>query len=250
MGARNDNTIIIIPALNEARTIGAIVRSVVSAGFNALVIDDGSTDATEREALDNGALVLRHTRNLGKGASIRSAIQHVTGKMNYEWIILMDGDGQHHPEDIPNLMKASETEGAHMVIGNRMDITHNMPFVRYWTNRFTSWVLSKMCGQYIPDTQCGFRLLRTAALRKMDLVCNNYDIESEMIIEAAENGSRIVSAPIQTIYGDEASKINPFRDTIRFFRLVSKHSQRKNELRRNATADGRDTTNSARDSRS
>lgn len=250
MGARNDNTIIIIPALNEARTIGAIVKSVVASGFNVLVIDDGSSDATEREALDNGALVLRHKDNLGKGASIRSAIKYVLEKMNFEWIILMDGDGQHHPEDIQNLLKASEAPGSDMVIGNRMDTTHNMPFARYWTNRFTSWVLSKMSGQYIPDTQCGFRLLKASTLGKMKLVCNNYDIESEMIIEAAEQGSGIVSAPIQTIYGDESSKINPFRDTIKFFRLVSKHSLRKNGFRRKTAADGRDAAYPKGDRRS
>ena len=250
MGARNDNTIIIIPALNEVRTIGAIVRSVVSMGFNVLVIDDGSSDDTEREALDNGALVLRHKDNLGKGASIRSAIRYVIEKMNFEWIILMDGDGQHHPEDILSLMKASEADGADMVIGNRMGVTHDMPVTRYWTNKFTSWVLSKMCGQYIPDTQCGFRLLRTATLGKMKLVCNNYDIESEMIIEAAEHGSGIVSAPIQTIYGDESSKINPFLDTIKFFRLVSKHSLRKNGLRRKTTADDRDAARAQGNNRS
>lgn len=250
MGATARNTIVIIPAMNEARTIGAIVRSLTLSGFSVLVIDDGSVDGTEREASDNGALVLRHKENLGKGASIRSAMRHVAEKMNYEWIILMDGDGQHHPEDIPNLLKASESNGADIVIGNRMNATRNMPIARYWTNRFTSWVLSRMCGQYIPDTQCGFRLLRTDAVRTMKFVCNNFDIESEMIIEAAEKGYGIVSAPIQTIYGDESSKINPFRDTIRFFRLVSKHSLRKNAIRRKTTANGGDTAGPEGDIRS
>lgn len=250
MGARSDNTIVMIPSLNESRAIGAITRTLVGMGLNVLVIDDGSSDGTDHEALNNGAMVIRHKTNLGKGVSVRSGLHHILEKMNFEWIVMMDGDGQHHPEDVPGLMEASRAEGVDIVLGNRMDQTTTMPATRYWTNRFTSWVLSKMCGQYIPDSQCGFRLLRSDAVRTLKLESNKYDIESEMIIEAVEKGLKIVSAPIQTIYGEESSKINPFRDTIKFFHLVSKHSLRKNVLRRKAKADGRDSTRAARDNRS
>lgn len=240
MGARTDNTIVLIPSFNEARTIGAIVRSLVGAGLSVLVIDDGSTDNTERQALDNGAMVIRHKTNLGKGVSVRSGLKDILDKMNYEWIVMMDGDGQHHPEDVPALMEATRENDADIVIGNRMGQTHNMPSVRYLTNKFTSWVLSKMCGQSVPDSQCGFRLMRADALRGLKLESDKYDIESEMIIQAASNGLKISSAPVQTIYGEESSSINPVRDTIKFFKLISKHSMGRNASRRQAETDGRD----------
>ncbi len=217
------NTIAVVPSYNEGRNIGSLVSDLLKMGLAVLVVDDGSSDNTEREALDNGAMVVRNKYNLGKGYSVRKGIEFVLGKMNYEWIVLIDGDGQHHPEDIPILMTATRNDDVDMVVGNRMLYTKNMPLVRIWTNRFMSWVISKMCGQYIPDTQCGFRLLRSSAAGKLPLETHNYDIESEMLIEGAKNKLRITSAPIRTIYGDEKSKIHPIRDTWRFGKLIFRY---------------------------
>ena len=110
-----------------------------------------------------------------------------------------------------------------IVIGNRMLQTKTMPSHRYWTNRFTSWIVSKICKQEIPDTQCGYRLIKTSALAHMELISEKYDIDSEMLIQAAQKKLKIISVPIQTIYGDEVSEINPLTDTIRFFKLIFKH---------------------------
>lgn len=233
------NTIAVIPCYNEARTIGGIVKSITVMGMTVLVIDDGSIDNTERMALDNGAIVLRHKRNLGKGYSIREGMRHVLGKTNFEWMIMMDADGQHHPEDIPLLMSATGGEGVDMVIGNRMLHTKTMPSARYWTNRFMSWVISGICKLHIPDTQCGFRLLKAEALKKLKLTSEKYDIESEMLIQAAQKGLKIASAPIQTIYGDEVSKIHPVHDTIRFVKLIVTHHLYSNEVRSAEKTDGR-----------
>ena len=218
-----NNTIIVIPSYNEYRTIGDIVRDIVKMGLSILVVDDGSSDKTERMALDNGALVIRNKQNLGKGLSVRQGIKYVLEKTNFEWMIIMDGDGQHHTEDIPALIKATHADGADLVIGNRMHETEAMPPSRYWTNRFMSWVVSKMCRQYIPDTQCGYRLINADALKKLKLTSKKYDIESEVLIQAAESGMKIRSVPIRTIYGEETSQINPVRDTIRFFTVSYTH---------------------------
>jgi glycosyltransferase involved in cell wall biosynthesis len=231
MEARADNTIAIIPAYNESRTIGKVVRDIVNMGIGVLVIDDGSYDNTEREALDGGAMVIRHRKNLGKGVAVREGIKYVLDKTNYAWLIMMDGDGQHDPADIPAFMDMTRTENVDIVIGNRMMQVKNMPPARYWTNRFTSWVLSRMCGQDIPDSQCGYRLIRVEALKMLELTSDKYDIESEIIVEAAEDNLRIKSAPIRTIYGEEISKINPFRDTLKFFQLVKKYHHKKNGFR-------------------
>jgi len=228
----------VIPSYNEYRTIGDIVRDIVKMGLSILVVDDGSSDNTERMALDNGALVIRNKQNLGKGLSVRQGIKYVLEKTNFEWMIIMDGDGQHHTEDIPALIKATHADGADLVIGNRMHETEAMPPARYWTNRFMSWVVSKMCRQYIPDTQCGYRLINVDALKKLKLTSKKYDIESEVLIQAAESGMKIRSVPIRTIYGEETSQINPVRDTIRFFILILKYHFNANGLRRKKKTDG------------
>jgi glycosyltransferase involved in cell wall biosynthesis len=226
MGSKINNTVAVIPSYNEARTIGSVVRDVVQMGLSVLVVDDGSVDATERIALDNGAMVIRHKRNMGKGHSVREGVRYVAEKTKYEWAVMMDGDGQHHPEDLPILMEATRNGDVDLVTGNRMHSTKTMPSLRYWTNKFTSFVISKMCRQYIPDTQCGYRLVSVNALKRMKLESDKYDIESEMLIQAARQGMKIRSVPVQTIYGDERSAINPFLDTIRFFSLVLKYQFR------------------------
>ena len=238
MESRADNTIVIIPSYNEARTIGKIVKDIVNMGLSVLVIDDGSYDNTEREALDHGALVIRHTGNLGKGVSVREGIEYVLEKMNYDWLIMMDGDGQHDPADIPSFMAATKDGEVDIVIGNRMMQTKTMPSSRYWTNKFTSWVLSRICGQKIPDSQCGYRLIRINALRNIKLTTDKYDIESEIIVEAAEDNLRIKSVPIRTIYCEEISGINPVRDTVKFFQLVHKYHHKRNGLRGTKTKNG------------
>ncbi len=230
MRATKDNTIVLIPSYNEEREIGKIVRDIVKMGLNALVVDDGSSDNTQKEALDNGALVIRNRQNSGKGYSLREGFKYVFEKMKYEWLLMMDGDGQHHTEDIPVLMAATADSDVDIVSGNRMQFTKNMPLARYLTNRFTSWVLTKMCKQDMPDSQCGFRLIRLEALKKIDLTSDKYDIESEMLIEAARFDLKIRSVPIRTIYGEEASKIHPIKDTINFFKLIFKYIFGKNVL--------------------
>ena len=77
-----------------------------------------------------------------------------------------------------------------------------------------------MCGQHVPDSQCGYRLIKVDGLKKMELTSERYDIESEMLVEASRNGLKIMSVPVRTIYGEETSRIEPVRDTIKFFNFV------------------------------
>ncbi|MBU0683991.1 MAG: glycosyltransferase family 2 protein [Candidatus Omnitrophota bacterium] len=234
MEAVKDNTVVVIPSYNEARTIGSIVLNIVKMGLSVLVIDDGSIDNTERIALDNGAMVIRHRQNIGKGFSVREGIKYVLSKTNFEWMIIMDGDGQHRAEDIPGLMTETHHGEVDIVTGNRMLETKTMPSLRYVTNKFMSWVISGICRQSIPDTQCGYRLIRVCALKKLKLMSEKYDIESEMLLQAAESNMRIKSVPIQTIYGEEVSDIKPLRDTLKFCDLIFRHYfNRKNNLKMN-----------------
>ena len=223
MSAEILNTIVILPSYNESRAIGKIVKDIVKVGMTALVIDDGSVDDTGGVALDAGAVVIRNKRNRGKGYCVRIGIDHVMEKTNFAWIIIMDGDGQHHTEDIPALINATSEGAVDIVNGNRMFNTETMPFVRYVTNRFTSWVISRLCNQYIPDSQCGYRIVSVDCLNHLNLKSDKYDIESEMLIQAAEKNMVIKSIPIQTIYGEEKSEINKIRDTLRFFSLIIRH---------------------------
>ena len=212
---------VLIPSFNEENTVGWLVRAVRQKQYDCIVIDDGSRDATAKNARDNGAEVVVNEHNLGKGASLRKAFS-ILAPRDYDAVIVMDGDGQHLPEDIDPFIQLFIEKRPGVVVGNRMHKPKGMPFVRWCTNKFMSFILSMKCRQPIPDSQCGFRLINTAFLKKMSLQTEKFEIESEILLEAAKNGYRIESVPITTVYEGQSSAIHPVKDTIRFFKFIFK----------------------------
>ena len=211
----------LIPSYNEAKTIGVISTEIRKLGLEVYVVDDGSTDDTAKAASGGGAMVIRHAKNEGKGAALRKGFEYILNT-DCEAVIVMDGDNQHNVSDIPNFIKKWEETGADIVIGNRMDDVSSMPIIRIWTNKLMSALISRISGNPIPDTQNGFKLIRRKVLEKIKLKSSRYEIDSEIIIKAAKSGFKIESIPMQTVYGDEKSRINPIIDTLRFIRLLVK----------------------------
>ncbi len=220
-GIKIVKTCVLIPTYNEARAIGPLVRQIREKNLDVIVIDDGSCDNTAEIAQAQGAFTLRFNKNRGKGASLKYGLQHILAR-DYEAVIIMDGDGQHSPEDIDKFMRAAETSDADMIVGNRMPSSKQMPPIRWLTNKFTSFLVSLVCKQQIPDSQCGFRLIKRALLQKLKPVSENYEIESEILIQACQKGFKVNFIPIRTIYAREVSQINPLIDTIRFFKFILK----------------------------
>ncbi len=210
---------VVIATYNENKEIGRLVKEIKRQNLDVLVIDDGSSDLTSEIAKESGAIVLRNEKNEGKGASLRKGFHYALNN-GFDAIITMDGDGQHSPEDIPFFLRLAKHSDAGVIVGNRMQKTKSMPVVRYLTNKVMSCFLSYMVRQKIPDTQCGFRLIKNEVLKNMSFVASKYEIESEMLIKSSFLGFKIESVPIKTIYGREKSQINPFMDTLRFIRLI------------------------------
>jgi len=213
----------VIPAYNAARHLAAVIDRV--AGHvrrdRIVVVDDGSSDATGEAAARAGATVVAHAQNQGKGAAIRTGLARAN-ELGPAFAILLDADGQHNPDDIPAFVARQRETNADMVVGNRLVRSANMPWLRKATNYVTSAVVSLLAHARVPDSQNGYRLVRLAHFRKFPLTTSRYEIESEMIIRAGRAGGKIVSVPVETIYGDEKSFINPFVDTGRFLRMVGK----------------------------
>lgn len=192
--------------------------------FPVLVVDDGSTDATGDRSRTAGAELLKLRENGGKGAAMRRGFDWFLGR-GYKAVVTMDADGQHDPQDLWGFLAALE-HGADFVIGNRMGDLRGMSPIRRLTNRFMSGLISRQAGFPIPDTQCGYRAITREALRDMRLTVSRFEIESEMILQAAEMGLNVRSVPVRTIYGTEKSRIRPVRDTIRFFKFLNKRKKR------------------------
>ncbi|MDD5432911.1 MAG: glycosyltransferase family 2 protein [Candidatus Omnitrophica bacterium] len=210
---------VIIPTFNESKTVPALVKKILAQNLSVVIVDDGSTDNTARIAQNSGARVIRNEKNLGKGASLIRGFKYAL-ENNFEEVITMDGDGQHLPEDIPFFLRLAKFSDGDIFIGNRMSKTQKMPFIRILTNKFMSWIISCISGQEIPDTQCGFRLIKIGVLKRVALKTSKYETESEILIKAARMGFKVTSVPIKSIYSGQKSQINPLVDTIRFIKLI------------------------------
>jgi len=216
----------LIPAYNEARRIAEVVAGARPYVDRVLVVDDGSTDGTADAAAVAGALVIRHDQNRGKGAALRSGaafIRNAGGGV----VICLDADGQHDPAEIPKFLAAHRRTGLKVLIGNRMADPSGMPWIRRLTNRIMSAWLSREMGQYVPDTQCGYRLFAGEVLQMLDTQTDRFAADSEILLQVAAHRIRIGAVRIRTIYRDERSKIRPLRDAIRFFRLLRQWRRRQ-----------------------
>lgn len=215
----------LIPAYREERYIADVVQRTCAQVERVLVVDDGSGDRTGELASGAGAELLRHEANAGKGAAIKTGLRHLV-ESGAEWILLLDGDGQHLPEEIARFRAAAEAEpDVRLWLGNRMADTSKMPAVRRATNRFMSWLLSRVCGQPIPDSQCGFRMVHRTLAPRLECETTGFDYESEMLIRLSREGEKIGAVPVSTIYRDEVSSIRPAADTVKFAKLIWRYWQ-------------------------
>ncbi len=209
----------VVPCLNEARAIGALVQGTKQFLPNVIVVDDGSTDETSHQARTAGAEVLRHETPRGKGNSLRAGWE-LAHQRGFTWALALDGDGQHAPEDIPTFLARAERGDTSLIIGDRMSQQREMPAVRRFVNRWMSRKLSRVARQNFPDSQCGFRLVKLDALARIPMHATHFEIESEQLLAFAAAGDGIAFVPIRVIYRTERSKIHPWRDTLRWFRWL------------------------------
>ena len=165
---------VLIPSFNEAKTIGEITKDLTARGMTVYVVDDGSIDNTADIARAQGAVVVVHDKNRGKGASLIEGFKHIL-KKDFDAVLIMDGDGQHATGDMDNFFKKMAETGADIVVGNRMLDTVSMPFTRKIINRIMSRIISKMCGRVIPDTQCGFKLIKRNVLEEIKFEFLNFN---------------------------------------------------------------------------
>jgi len=216
-GSAASAVLVVIPAYNEADSIGAVVTTA-RRYLPVLVVDDGSTDATATVAAAAGARVLRQQPNQGKGAALRAGFRHALAA-GYEAIITLDADGQHDPDEIPRFLDCYATTRADLIIGARA--FNRMPPVRRLANTLGRLSFSWAVGRPIPDNQSGYRLLARRLLeRALTGRETGFEFEVEVIVLCLEAGYRLEWVPIRTLYAGETSHIRPLHHVIHFTRLV------------------------------
>jgi glycosyltransferase involved in cell wall biosynthesis len=210
---------IIIPVFNEAGRLLELlnnIRALQLATSEIIVIDDGSTDGSADAAMAGGANVIRHPYNIGNGAAIKSGIRAARGRL----LVLMDGDGQHRPEDIPKLI--AESRNYHMVVGARAKGSKRR-FHRYAANVVYNLFASYVTRFKVKDLTSGFRVLsRLDALRFIDLLPNTFSYPTTLTLAFLRSGLTVKYVPIQTLYRAGQSKISLVTDGIRFLLIITK----------------------------
>lgn len=221
----NGRSCAVIPAYNEEKGLEKVLNSVLNLIpcylYQTIVVDDGSKDKTADVASKyqcKGVILLRHEKNRGKAAALKTGIEKAL-EFGYDLILTLDADGQHLPQDIPLLLNKIN-EGYDLVIGER-DF-NKMPFWNMIANIIDAGVTSSITKKRITDSQCGFRAIRSRLFHdgKINLKGERFTIESEMILQAAINDYKIGFVGISTEYNsDRKSKIKVMQQISDYFKM-------------------------------
>ncbi len=218
---------VVVPAFDAAATIAEVVRSALPHVDQVIVVDDGSRDDTALLAEQAGAFVIRQETNTGKGAALQAGIARAQMD-GFDLVLTMDADGQHRAEQIPDFLEAHRRTGIPVLLGNRMVELRQMPFLRRWTNRIMSRLISHAIKQYVPDTQCGFRMFHREVLPFLNVESHRFAAESEVLLHLADRGFRIDSVRVPVVYHpDNHSHIRPVRDALQFIQMWRHYRQRR-----------------------
>jgi len=215
------NLFVVIPAYNADNTIARVIHGCVAQlpRENIIVVDDGSSDKTRQLVEQSGATIIVHQNNRGKGAGLRSGFS-VALKNGCDGVITLDADLQHDPASIPKFIETAEANPEWgIIIGTRWRSGSDMPWERRFSNKLTSFMLSMRAGQKISDSQSGYRFIRRNVMENVITKEDGFMAESEILIRAGMSGYKIGQVEIPTIYSDEGSHINKFRDTVKFISL-------------------------------
>jgi glycosyltransferase involved in cell wall biosynthesis len=198
-----------VPASNEEAGIGIVLeqlRAALDQSFEVIVVDDGSTDATSTVAAQHGATVIRHDRNRGKGAALRTGFGAASGDL----LITTDGDGTYPVEMIPLMADALERHD--LVTGVRQSGRENISPLNRLGNSFFRWAISLAAGRDVQDPLTGLYGFRRSAWQRMELRSDGFGIEAEVVIKAGRLGLSVIELPIEYRKRIGTSKLNPWRD--------------------------------------
>ena len=195
---------IVIPAYNEASTIGKVVRQVMSLKLpdiqkEVIVVDDGSCDQTGEIARSNGAIVLRHLINRGLGGALGTGIEAALG-WAADVVVTFDADGQHSPDDIKKVIQPVLIDRADVVIGSRMLEAGGMPWARRVANRLANFITWVLLGIQTTDSQSGLRAFSRSAAEQIKITSNYYEVSTEICGEIERYHLRLTEVPIRSIY--------------------------------------------------
>ena len=201
---------ILIPALNEEKTIGQVIESIPKhldgiSETKVIVVDDGSKDRTSEIAKSKGAIVVKHKKNKGLGIAFQSGLSKAL-ELKAEILVTIDADGQFKTAEISKLIKPIIKKEAHLVTGSRFidksQTPKNMPWIKKWGNKRVANIISWATGQKFHDVSCGFRAYGKEAMLRLNLF-GKFTYTQETLLDLAYKGLHITEVPVTVQYFDE-----------------------------------------------
>lgn len=222
----------VIPAFNEENSIGKTVEESKKYVEEVVVVDDGSLDNTVNVASQAGAIVLRHASNLGYGAALATGFKYVRGN-GADVLVVLDGDGQHNPADIPRIVDPILHGNADIVSGSRFmnnDSRGGMPAYRKLGIGVVNKAWNYASKDTLTDTQCGFRAYSRDAIEKIEIKQAGMSASLEILDEAGQKSLRVVEVPISARYEGETSSVQPGRHGMELINYVLRKLKEEHPL--------------------
>lgn len=214
------DTLILVPTYNNAGTLKNVLERCLEQGLPVMVVDDGSTDdtgrilkeMTGRAGQDGGLTVVTHPVNQGKGKALKTGFQEAL-KLGFSYVVTIDSDGQHFPEDIPALLaqKGEKT----LVVGSRSQMGADGG--SSFANRFSNFWFRLFTGVSLPDTQTGFRLYPLRRLPSLAILSSRYEAELALLVFSAWKGLELKPVAVRVAYPED--RVSHFRPGADFFRI-------------------------------
>lgn len=211
---------VIIPTYNNDKTLANVIDRVRVFTNNVIVVNDGATDNTS-QILKNylpDLQVVTHPENKGKGRALQNGFKMAL-ELGFEYAVTIDSDGQHFPEDLPQLVFRLAKEPNSLIIGARNMLQEGIPGGSSFGNRFSNFWFWVETGIRLPDTQSGYRVYPIKLFSKIKFFSPKFEYEIEVPVRAAWKGIPVISEPVQVKYEKEGERVSHFRPFKDFFRI-------------------------------
>ncbi len=212
-------TCVLIPTYNNAKTLEAVISKTLKYCDEVIVVNDGCTDETPSVISKfKSLIVVTHPKNKGKGVGLRNGFKKAV-EMGFDYVITIDSDGQHYPEDFITFLNKIEEQPGSLIIGARNMTVDNVPGKSTFGNKFSNFWFWVETGIKLPDTQSGYRLYPVQRLKNIWLFTTKFELEIEVIVKAAWRGIPVISVPVKVYYAPQGERVTHFRPGKDFTRI-------------------------------
>lgn len=218
--SKTSKTCVVMPTYNNDGTLRDVVERVLRFCTDVIVVNDGCTDTSDEILASFGdkITVVDYGKNRGKGYALKKGFEKAK-ELGYDFVITLDSDGQHYPEDIPLFINALEQHPNALIVGSRNFNEENMPGKNTFANKFSNFWFKIQTWVKLPDTQTGYRLYPLKNLPNLCLLTSRYEAELELLVGAAWRGVDLIPIKINVYYPKAEERVTHFRPFWDFLRI-------------------------------